>query len=88
MKNVEINKKGEVSIDGEVLAGSNGSRRGDNFKGQSREVVTVIGEDGTVDMKLGGIVTKDRELTNRVDFDDQKDDIARTKKLRQKMGDI
>jgi hypothetical protein len=88
MKNVEINKKGGVSIDGEVLAGSNKSGRRNNFQEQSREVITVTGKGGAVDMKLGGIVTKDRELTNRVDFDDQEDDIAETEKLRQKMGDI
>ncbi len=88
MKNVEINKKGEVSIDGEVLAGSNKSRRGDNFKGQSREVITVVGKDGTIDMKLSGIITVERELTNRVDFNDQEDDIEETEKLRQEMGDI
>lgn len=60
------------------------NRRKNPMDNKSRELTTVIKEDGTVDMVLGGIVTGDRDLTNKADYEISKDGIKKTAEYNKK----
>jgi len=39
--------------------------------GKNRELITLVNEEGIVDMKFGGIPTQERDLTNKFNTEHQ-----------------
>jgi hypothetical protein len=47
------------------------TRESNPMDGKNREVVTLVDENGTIDMKFGGIPTQERDLTNKFNAENQ-----------------
>jgi hypothetical protein len=63
-------KKRKIVFGGQEIGLRKLTREVDPMEGKRREVVTIVGKDGTVDMKLASIETVERRIENDVNAKD------------------
>jgi hypothetical protein len=70
MNRVEV-KGRKIIFGGNEMGLRKLAREKNPMDGKNRELVTLVNEDGVVDMKFGGIPTQERDLTNKYNTENQ-----------------